>query len=183
GVATVADRPPRRARGRERGVPLAVVALRVWEVNPPAGVGASEWLLVTNVAGLDVTRVWERAGRYAKRWAVGEHHRALKTGPGLEQLQRTTKTGLGDAIALLSVVSVGVAILRALARGPAPAEQPIADGVPPSWVPVLARWRHRTGGQWTTVKGWIWALARLGGHQNGKHRDPPGWLALLRGRN
>ena len=172
---------PRQPRGRERGVPLPVVAIRVWEVDPAAGVEPLEWLLVTNVAGLDVTGVWERVDWYAKRWTVEEYHKGLKTGLGLEELQLTTSTGLQNAIALLSVVSVGLVMLRELARDSTVSEQPIADWVPASWVSVLTRWRQGTGGQLTTVRQWTWALARLGGHQNAQHLGSPGWLTLLRG--
>ena len=172
---------PRQPRGRERGVPLPVTAIRVWEVDPPAGVEPLEWLLVTNVPGTDAKSAWERADWYARRWTVEEYHKGLKTGLGLEELQLTTKTGLQNALALLSVVAVGLVMLRELARDPATAEQPIAGWVPPSWVAVLSQWRHGTGGQLTTVKEWTGALARLGGHQNAKHLGPPGWLTLLRG--
>jgi hypothetical protein len=172
---------PRQARGRERGVPLPVVAIRVWEVDPPVGAEPLEWLLVTNVAGVDATSAWERVDWYAKRWTVEEYHKGLKTGLGLEELQLTTPTGLRNAIALLSVVSVGLVMLRELARDPTVSEQPIAAWVPAAWVSVLARWRQGTGGQLTSVKQWIWALARLGGHQNAQHLGSPGWLTLLRG--
>ena len=172
---------PRQARGRERGVPLSVTAIRVWEVNPPAGVEPLEWLLVTNVPGTDATSAWERADWYAKRWTVEEYHKGLKTGLGSEELQLTTKTGLRNALALLSVVAVGLVMLRELARDPATAEEPVADWVPPSWVAVLSRWRHGADGALTTVREWTWALARLGGHQNAEHLGPPGWLTLLRG--
>ena len=172
---------PRQPRGRERGVPLPVTALRVWEVDPPAGAEPLEWLLMTNVPATDVAGAWERADWYAKRWTVEEYHKGLKTGLALEELQLTTGTGLRNALALLSVVAVGLVMLRELARDPSTAEDPIADWVPASWVAVLSQWRHGTGDQLTTVKEWIWALARLGGHQNAKHLDPPGWLTLLRG--
>jgi hypothetical protein len=173
--------PPRQPRGRERGVPLPVTAIRVWEVNPPAGEKPLEWLLVTNVAGVDATSLWERVDWYAKRWTVEEYHKSLKTGLSLEELQLTTKVGLQNAIALLSVVAVGLVMLRELARDPATASQPIGAWVPPSWIEVLSLWRHRKSDQLTTVAEWIWALARLGGHQNAKLLGPPGWLTLLRG--
>jgi len=172
---------PRQPRGRERGVPLPVVAIRVWEVDPPAGAEPLEWLLVTNVPGVDVNSAWERADWYARRWTVEDYHKGLKTGLGLEELQLTTKTGLRNAIAVLSVVAVGLVMLRELARDASTADQPIADWVPPSWVAVLSRWRHGTDGTLTTVREWTWALARLGGHQNAKHLGHPGWLTLLRG--
>jgi hypothetical protein len=173
--------PPRQPRGRERSVPLPVIAIRVWEVNPPADEKPLEWLLVTNVPGADVASLWERVDWYAKRWTVEEYHKSLKTGLSLEELQLTTKAGLENAIGLLSVVAVGLVMLRELARDPSTASQPITGWLPPSWVKVLSRWRHGTDGQLTTVKDWIWALARLGGHQNAKHLGDPGWLTLLRG--
>ena len=173
--------PPRQPRGRERGVPLLVTAIRVWEVNPPAGEKPLEWLLVTNVPGADATSAWERADWYAKRWTVEEYHKSSKTGLGLEELQLTTKAGLQNALSLLSVVAVGLVMLRELARDPITAAQPIASWVPPAWVEVLSHWRHGLDGQLTTVRDWIWALARLGGHQNAQQLGPPGWLTLLRG--
>lgn len=172
---------PRQARGRERGVPLSVVAIRVWEVDPPAGAEPLEWLLVTNVPGADAARAWERADWYAKRWTVEEYHKGLKTGLGVEELQLTTKVGLQNAIALLSVVAVVLVTLRELVRDPATSEQRVTNWVPPSWVAVLSRWRHGTDEVLTTVTQWTWALARLGGHQNAKRLGFPGWLTLLRG--
>jgi hypothetical protein len=172
---------PRQPRGRERGVALPVTAIRVWEVDPPAGAEPLEWLLVTNVPGTDAASAWARADWYAKRWAVEEYHKGLKTGLGLEELQLTTAAGLRNAIALLSVVAVGLVMLRELARVESTAARPVADWLPASWVSVLSQWRHGTSDALTTVRDWVWALARLGGHQNAKHLDPPGWLTLLRG--
>jgi hypothetical protein len=105
----------------------------------------------------------------------------LKTGLGLEELQLTTAVGLRNAIALLSVVAVGLVMLREWARDPATAAEPIGAWVPASWVEVLSRWRHGPGGRLATVQDWVWALARLGGHQNARTLGPPGWLTLLRG--
>ncbi len=180
-VLSVSLVTPRQARGRERGVELPVVAIRVWEVDPPTGVEPLEWLLMTNVPGTDVASVWERADWYAQRWTVEEYHKSLKTGLGLEELQLTTKTGLQNAIAVLSVVAVGLVMLRELAREASTAEQPVRDWLPASWVSVLSRWRHCDEDALTTIREWMWALARLGGHQNAQHLDPPGWLTLLRG--
>ncbi|WP_029600880.1 IS4 family transposase [Gemmata obscuriglobus] len=188
GTATVAVRaltlsliPPRPPRGRARGVPLLVTAIRVWEVDPPAGEKPLEWLLVTNVPGADVASAWARADWYAKRWRVEEYHKSLKTGLGLEELQLTTKVGLQNALSLLSVVAVGLVMLRELARDPVTAAQPIDGWVQRSWVEVLSQWRHDHGEQLATVKDWVWALARLGGHQNAAQLGPPGWHTLLRG--
>lgn len=85
--------PPRQPRGRERGVPLLVTAIRLRGVNPPASEKPLGWLLVTDVPGADATSAWERADGYAKRWTVEEYRKSLKTGLGLEELQPTTEVG------------------------------------------------------------------------------------------
>ena len=87
---------------------MRVTAVRVWQVNPPAGEKPLEWLQATNAPGVGAPGAWERADGYAKRWAVEEHHESLKTGLGGEELRRTTAVGLRNALSLLSVAAVGL---------------------------------------------------------------------------
>ena len=62
--------PPRQRRGEERGVPLSTWVVRVWEENPPAGVEALEWILLTNVPVLTLADAFERIDWYGLRWIV-----------------------------------------------------------------------------------------------------------------
>jgi len=174
--------PPANSRGRERGVPLTVWVVRVWEPSPPAGVEALEWLLLTNVAVATVADAWERVGWYACRMVVEEYHKGMKTGVSIESLQLTTRGRLEAAIGVLSVVAVILLAVRDAGRDPATAGERATGLVPPGWVEVLSRWRYRGEARpdWS-VGEFLMALGRLGGHQNRPSDGAPGWLTLWRG--
>jgi Transposase DNA-binding len=171
---------PRQQRGHFRKGALRVWAIRVWEENPPAGVEAVEWFLLSNVAVQTVADAWERVDWYTCRWQVEEFHKAQKTGCDIESPQFTTVAALQPTIALLSVVAVSLLDLRTQSRDPAQQDAPATTIMPPEEVEVLSGWRY---GQRRplTVREFFLALARLGGHQNRKGDHPPGWLVLWRG--
>jgi len=172
--------PPRQARGRERGVPLPVTVVRVWEPAPPAGVRPLEWVLLTNVAVATAADAWERAEWYARRWAIEEFHECQKTGVGLERLERTTVARLSNAIAVLSVVAVALLVLRGAARRADAGTTPARTAVPRLWVELLSRRRYGEARD-LTVREWLLALGRLGGHQNAPSDGRPGWQTLWKG--
>jgi transposase-like protein len=173
--------PPRQPRGEERGVPVRVVVLRVWELEPPPGVEALEWILLTNVAVACVADAFECVDWYACRWVIEEYHKAQKTGCAIERMQFSYADRLQPAIALLSVVATWLLQLRDASRDPVVQAEPAAKWVPASWLEVLALWRHGELQPDWTVRDFFMALARLGGHQNRKHDHPPGWIVLWRG--
>ena len=174
--------PPANGRGRERGVPLAVWAVRVFEPEPPAGVEAIDWLLLTNVAVGALEGAWERVAWYACRMVVEDYHKGMKTGVSIEGLQLTTRGRLEAAIGVLSVVAVVLLAVRDAGRDEATAARPASEWVPPLWVEVLSLWRHNGEARpgWTLGE-FLMALGRLGGHQNRPSDGPPGWLTLWRG--
>jgi hypothetical protein len=173
--------PPAHGRGRERGVPLVVWAVRVWEPEPPAGVQAIDWLLLTNVAVATLADAWERVAWYACRMVVEDYHKGLKTGVSIEQLQLTTRGRLEAAIGVLSVVAVVLLAVRDAGRDEGTVGQAAAAWVPLAWVEVLSRWRHGESKPAWTIGEFLWALGRLGGHQNRPSDGAPGWLTLWRG--
>jgi len=173
--------PPRQPRGRERGVPLEVVLIRAWEGDPPAGVKPLEWILVTNVATAESGQAGERVDWYAARPVVEEYHKAQKTGCAIEQMQWTRADRLRPAIALVSVVALTLLSLRALGRDERRRDEPATTMVPRRWVELLARWRYGEARSDLTVEEFLWALGRLGGHQNRPSDGPPGWITLWRG--
>lgn len=174
-------RPPRQRRGEERGVPLRVWAVRVWEVDPPPGVEGLEWILLTNREVTTFAAACERIDWYSCRWVVEEYHKVMKTGCEIERMQFAYADRLQPAIALMSVVAVSLLQLRDASRDPHVQAEPAAACVPPTWLAVLSVWRHGELRRDWTVREFFMALARLGGHQNRKHDHPPGWLVLWRG--
>lgn len=182
-VATpVRVRAPHVRRGEHGRAPLELVALRVWEVEPPAGVEPLEWVLLTHGPLVDAAALRERVGWYECRPLVEELHKAQKTGVALEGLRFQSQAGLEPMIALLSVVAVALVNLRVAARVPAEAERLAAAVVEPLWVEVLSVWRYQERRP-LTVREFTLALGRLGGHLNRKGDGLPGWQTLWKGWN
>jgi hypothetical protein len=180
--AEVTIRPPHVRRGRHDREPLTVWALRVWEVDAPAGVKEPlEWLLLSDEAIGDGGAARQRVGYYERRPRVEDYHKAQKTGLGIERLQLQSQAGLQPTIALLSVLAVALVNAREAARDEARASRPATDYVDPVEVGVLSVWRHGEERP-LTVREYILALGRLGGHLNRKCDGLPGWQTLWRGR-
>jgi hypothetical protein len=173
--------PPANGRGRERGVPLVVWAVRVWEPQPPAGVKAIDWLLLTNVEVVTLGDAWERVEWYACRMVVEDYHKGMKTGVSIEELQLTTRERLEAAIGVLSVVAVVLLAVRDAGRNEHSAGGRASEWVPAVWIEVLSMWRHKEVRPDWSVGEFLWALGRLGGHQNRPSDGAPGWLTLWRG--
>ena len=171
---------PTQKCGHWRGIPLKVWVVRVWEPNPPAGVEAVEWFLLTNVAVGSAADAWERVDWYCIRWVIEEYHKCQKTGCSIEDPQFTKVARLEPMIALLSVVAVSLLNLRDLSRDPQTQDLPATEVVSPEEVEVLSG-HYRKARQPLTVREFFLLLARLGGHQNRKKDRPPGWLVLWRG--
>jgi Transposase DNA-binding/Transposase DDE domain len=176
---TIRSSPQRR--GEERGVPLMVWVVRVWEADPPKGVEALEWILLTNVEVRTLAEAFERVDWYGLRWIIEEYHKAQKSGCDIESMQFSRIERLEPAIALLSVIAVMLLTLRDQSRAPDAKERPATECVPALWVRLLSAWRHKNVRMDWSVHDFFYALARLGGHQNRKHDHRPGWLILWRG--
>jgi hypothetical protein len=172
---------PHVRRGRHGRSPLAVWAVRVWEVEAPPGVPEPlEWLLLTDEAIPDGAQARQRVGYYELRPRVEDYHKAQKTGLGVEQLQLQSQAGLQPLIALLSVLAVALVNARQAARDPEKAQRAATDYFDPLWVLVLCRWRYQEDRP-LSVREFLLALGRLGGHLNRKCDGLPGWLTLWRG--
>ena len=66
---------------------LTFTGLRQWavwvrEVDAPAGVELSEWMLLTDLPVREAAQAWEKVSWYGRRWGIEEWHRALKRGCG-----------------------------------------------------------------------------------------------------
>ncbi|HEV7223678.1 MAG TPA: IS4 family transposase, partial [Pirellulales bacterium] len=102
---------------RDRGVtaiPMWVVEAR--EVNPPRGVKALRWVLLTSeeVRGFD--DAWRIIEWYEKRPLIEEYHKCLKTGCRVEERLYQSGDRLAPVIGLLSVLAVRLLQLKMVAR-------------------------------------------------------------------
>jgi hypothetical protein len=179
--AAVTIKAPHVRKGRHGRDPLAVWAIRVWETEAPPGVKEPlEWILLTDepIGGGGDAR--QRVGYYERRPRVEDYHKAQKTGLGVEQSQLQSQAGLQPMIALLSVLAVALVNAREAARTQEKAARPATDFFAPLLVMVLCLWRYKEVRP-LTVREYILALGRLGGHLNRKCDGLPGWLTLWRG--
>jgi hypothetical protein len=173
-------RPPHVRKGEYRREAVPVWAVRVWEVNPPAGEEPLEWFLLTDQPVGDSASLRRVAGWYECRPVIEEFHKGQKSGVGIEKLQLQDPESVQAAIALMSVVALALVNLRAAARDEAQAGRPAGERVPQLWVRVLSTWRYKEVRP-LTVREFTLALARLGGHLNRKSDGLPGWITLWRG--
>jgi hypothetical protein len=182
GVAWAAVRllPPRQARGTHGREPLPVWALRVWELQPPAGAKPVHWLLLTNVAVAAAAAAQQRLDWYELRWQVEELHKAQKTGCSIEKPQLRRAGRLQPLLGLLSVVAVGLLQLRDAARCAEAAAGPATEVFPTLAVEVLSRHRYGEPRE-LNLREFLYALARLGGYQDRPKAGPPGWQVLWKG--
>jgi hypothetical protein len=172
---------PHVHKGHHGRQPLTVWALRVWEVEAPAEVDEPlEWLLLADEPVADGAAARERVGYYEKRPRVEDYHKAQKTGLGVQRMQLQSQAGLKPLVALLSVLAAALVNVRQAGRDPEKAERPATDYFDPLWVLVLCRWRYREERP-LTVREYLLALGRLGGHLNRKGDGLPGWQTLWRG--
>jgi hypothetical protein len=174
--------PPRQARGEHGREPLAVWAVIARETGEPAGgEDRVEWVLLTNRPVESAAAAREVVGFYACRWMVEDYHKAMKTGCGVEQTQMTSRHGLGNVIALLSVLAVLVLTLRCKARDEKTREQPARLHEEELKVQLAAEDARHPDWREMTVWEFYVAVARMGGYVLNPRKKPPGWIVLWRG--
>ena len=164
--------------GRE---PLRAWVIHVKEIDAPAGQEPLEWIVLTNVSTETRQQAWERVDWYECRPIVEEYHKALKTGCGMELPQFTTREALEVTIAMLSVVAVQLLRLRDLSRRPDAETRRAMEVMDEDYVEGLSLWRWKEARMDLSVKDFLYALARKGGHLGRPSDRPPGWLVLWRG--
>jgi hypothetical protein len=158
--------------------PLVVWVVHVWEPEPPEGVEALEWLLLTSVPTNTVEQAWERVDWYRSRWIVEDYHQGLKTGCRVEQRQLQSYEGLRRLLALLAPTAVRLLQLRAVSRQ-TPAT-PASQVLPTDVVQVVATLAQVPATQLTAQQCWH-TIARYGGYLGRKGDGPPGWKTLWKG--
>ena len=152
------------------------------EVNPPQGVEAIEWILLTSMPVENFEDAWRIMGYYEKRWLIEEWHKALKTGCRVECRQLKSKKGLERITGLLSVVAVRLLQLKSAAR--VNPDRLASQVVPFSWIQMLVAARKRlkdVTAKTMTVGQFYRELAKLGGFLGRKSDGEPGWITIWRG--
>jgi hypothetical protein len=95
--------PKHRAKEHLPKVEIDVVLAR--ENNPPLGVEAVEWLLLTTVSVNSLDDAIKRVHWYACRWPIETYHKVLKSGCKIESRQIEAAESLERYLAVDSVVA------------------------------------------------------------------------------
>lgn len=178
-VAWSACEVPAPARGKERGGPrLRVSVVRAWEADPPAGVEALDWVLVTSLVLTSAAEALQVIAHYERRWLIEEYHKCLKTGCALEARQLETAAGLQALLGFLAIVAVRLLQLREASRKQP--ETPARHFVAPELIRTVQSYLKLPPGDLSLREFWR-AVARLGGFLARKSDGDPGWQTLWRG--
>jgi hypothetical protein len=173
--------PPRQARGEHGREPIELWGVIARELSPTEGEEPLEWILLTNQPVNSSEQAREVTEDYACRWIVEDYHKAMKSGCGIEETQMTTRHGLDNVIALLSVLAVHVLRLRCNARDEEIRQQPARLHEEPLKVQLAARDSKHPDWRKMTVWEFYIAVAKMGGYVLNPHKRPPGWIVLWRG--
>ncbi len=179
--AAVTLAPP---QGRATGqlAPVALWAVGVTEVDPPAGVAPLDWLLLTTVPVSSRADAQERVAWYRVRWTVEVLHHVLKSGCAFEQRQLASAENLTRALALYVVIAWRILYGTLLAR--------VAPAIPCTVLFEVQEWQalycavHKTPtppSSPPTLGQSIRWLAELGGFVGRTGDGQPGVLVLWRG--
>jgi hypothetical protein len=169
---------PPRSQESKGYHPLVVWVIHVWEPEPPEGMEALEWVLLSSLPTQTQEQAEQRVEWYRTRWMVEDFHQGLKTGCRIEQRQIQDYEGLRTLLGLLAPMAVRLMQLRAASRQDP--EQPASQVLPSDVVEVVAHLDHRTASTMTIQQCWH-AIARYGGYLGRKSDGPPGWKTLWRG--
>jgi hypothetical protein len=164
---------------RDSGIDqIEMWAVEVREVQPPRGVTALHWVLLTSEKVRSFGDAWRVVEWYERRPLIEEFHKCLKTGCGVEDRLYQSGERLAPVIGLLSVLAVRLLYLKTIARDQP--DQVAARVVPKDWLQMLPLLLKRPR-PIKTVRDFIRSLASLGGFLGRKSDGEPGWQTLWRG--
>lgn len=174
-------RPPKN-RTKEKLPSITVWAVWALETNPPAGVEAVEWLLLTTVPISSTEDALERLSWYACRWGIEVWHKVLKSGCRIEDRQLTTAERLIRCLTLYSVIAWRILYATMLARA--------VPDVPCTVLLDADEWQglycriYRVAlapSKPPTLRQAVRWIAQLGGFLGRKHDGEPGVNVLWKG--
>lgn len=160
------------------GRPLCCWAVRVWEIDPPAGVASIEWVLLSDEPVNDLSDALRLSGWYALRWMVEQYHQCLKSGCRVESRQLEHVDRLQPMIGMLAVLAVRLLQLKNDTR--LMPQAAALRHVPRESVATLAKMLN-VAAESITLRQFTHEVAKLGGFLGRKSDGEPGWLTLWRG--
>jgi Transposase Tn5 dimerisation domain/Transposase DNA-binding len=162
------------ARGEQQ-----VWVVQAREEQPPEGVEAVEWVLISTLPALTSAQAYQIVRYYSRRWGIERFHYTLKSGCQVEKLQIDDVTSLEHALAVYYVVAWRLQHLTHLAR--LEPERPAQDVLAAEELAVLSQAERRPI---VTIQEAVRAIAKLGGWTPSRQAPEPGvkvlWLGVRR---
>jgi hypothetical protein len=175
-------RQPPKDRAKEHLPTISVWAVWAIETDPPAGVAAVEWLLLTRLPITRTDDALERLAGYAARWGIEVWRKVLKSGCRIEDRHLERADRLMRCLALYRVIAWRILYATMLARA--------APDVPCTVLLEDAEWQglycriHRVAippATPATLRQAVRWIGQLGGCQGRKHDGEPGVTVLWKG--
>ncbi len=179
------------ARLPAASVPAAVEMqlIDVREIDPPTGVPAIHWRLLTTRVVQSEAEAWEVVDLYRKRWAIEQLFRTLKTqGFDIEGIRIEDPKPRDRLITATLIAAVAVQQLVHARDGDQGHLRPCTDVFEPEDVPLLEAWCAKLEGKTERQKNphpkqslayAAWVCARLGGWTG--YYGKAGPIVMLRG--
>jgi len=164
--------------GSRTARPLCCWAVRVFEINAPAGVQPLEWLLLTSEPVKDLADALRISSYYSLRWMIEEYHQCLKSGCKVEERQLETADRLGPFIGIATAIAARLLQLKNDAR--LTPDRPAMQCVQKELVELLAK-LIKAKPEKLTIKRFTHEVAKLGGFMGRKSDGDPGWKTLWSG--
>jgi hypothetical protein len=165
--------------GSRTARPLLLWAVRVWEENPGPGTQPLEWLLLSSEPVNSFKDALRISHYYSLRWMIEEYHQCLKSGCKVEERQLEDAENLEPFIGIATAVAARLLQLKNDARltPDKPASECVDDQ---ELVTTLAK-LTKVDLKKLTIRGFVRAVAKLGGFLGRKGDGEPGWKTLWHG--
>jgi hypothetical protein len=161
--------------GSRTARPLRCWAVRVWELDPPAGQEGLEWMLLTSEAVDGLSDAVRICNWYSLRWMIEEYHQCLKSGCRVEQRQLEDADRLGAFIGIATAVAARLLQLKNEVRE-AP-DQAAMQCVSNELVQTLAKLKKIKLKQ-LNIRRFTHEVAKMGGFLGRKGDGEPAWKTL-----
>ena len=160
---------------------IELYGIMIKEKNPPKDQEALEWLLITNIAIINIEQAIEKMKWYSLRWNIETFHKILKSGCSVESAQLRSREKLIKYITTKSIIAWRIFWLS---RSHKSNETLDCSTILTRFEQKILFKRFNQGKEYTEPisleQAYTW-IAKLGGYIGRKTDPPPGIISIWRG--
>lgn len=166
-------------------------AIRIEEIDPPAGVKPIVWLLLTTHPVETLKDALQIVGWYRARWTIEQVFRVMKS-QGFDVEESQIETAETMAKLALAVLIAALRVMQLVNARSGTTDQKLADAMDEAAEPLVEILTRRLEGKTAKLKNpypratlarLAWVVGRLGGWDGyiGRGYKPPGPITMARG--